>query len=502
MTAPMQTALALFFLLVVLTAAVSLGYLFWEFAHSAPYLWRQRVRRRLAELHARRDQLTAPGGAAGDLAAVADDLFRRHLRSVPVDALTAYPGIGPGTADRVREAGPRSLADLAGFDFRRVSGVGPARATDLRAAVRKLTAEARGRFDAGGCPEGAEYRRRVAAAQAAERDRVAATARELAGVDEAVAATEELDDLARDVTFWNHLFKSYVPGLTDEVMNRPLPAVRVPPPPPTVPVVPRVFVAPPVPTAATVPVAARAATAPAVVPPPPPPPPPQPPTEHLWLAKLRAYCEFGFLVARADGRIAQAEKTEIRRFLGERFGHDGVLVRHIDPLMERTEAARPVESAVLAAVTAVTTRAEQRELFAWAGRVADASGERNQKEKDALARLGAALDLPAASPPPTPVPLPPPPPAAPPAPDPRAVLEIEPGVELSAELVRRRFALLTDKLDPAKAGTLGPEFARLAEEKRAAVRAAAETLIARFGVPLDPPADPRHNPDLDDVFGA
>jgi hypothetical protein len=88
------------------------------------------------------------------------------------------------------------------------------------------------------------------------------------------------------------------------------------------------------------------------------------------------------------------------------------------------------------------------------------------------------------------------------------VLEIEPGVELSAELIRRRFALLTDKLDPAKATALGPEFARLADQKRAAVRAAAEALIAPFGVPLDPPAappppaDPRHNPDLDDVFGA
>jgi hypothetical protein len=84
-------------------------------------------------------------------------------------------------------------------------------------------------------------------------------------------------------------------------------------------------------------------------------------------------------------------------------------------------------------------------------------------------------------------------------------------VPLDADLIRRRFALLTDKLDPAKAAAFGPEFARMAEEKRARVRAAAEALIAPFGEPLEKPGTPgadapgsprdlRHNPDLDDVF--
>ena len=47
----------------------------------------------------------------------------------------------------------------------------------------------------------------------------------------------------------------------------------------------------------------------------------------------------------------------------------------------------------------------------------------------------------------------------------------------------------------------------MADRKRADLRRAAEALIAPFGVPLDPPAAPpqpadlRHNPDLDDVFG-
>ncbi|HYH69337.1 MAG TPA: hypothetical protein VD866_31880, partial [Urbifossiella sp.] len=90
--------------------------------------------------------------------------------------------------------------------------------------------------------------------------------------------------------------------------------------------------------------------------------------------------------------------------------------------------------------------------------------------------------------------------------DHRAVLEIPPGVPLDADLIRRRYANLTDKLDPAKAAAFGPEFARMAEQKRAAVRAAAEALIAPLGEPLEKPVPPaptdiRANALLDDVFG-
>ena len=48
----------------------------------------------------------------------------------------------------------------------------------------------------------------------------------------------------------------------------------------------------------------------------------------------------------------------------------------------------------------------------------------------------------------------------------------------------------------------------MADDKRARLRAAAEDLLRPFAAPLDPPAPPappadiRHNPDLDDVFGA
>ena len=88
-----------------------------------------------------------------------------------------------------------------------------------------------------------------------------------------------------------------------------------------------------------------------------------------------------------------------------------------------------------------------------------------------------------------------------------AILEIDPASKLSVELIRRRYLILTERADPAKAAALGPDFAVMAEAKRADLRKAALALIAPYGEPLDPPpaavksSDIRHNPDLDDVFG-
>jgi len=424
-----------------LIAAVSLGFFYWQ-AHNSPL----RRRRLLFDHH-----------------------FRSHLRSIPVGELDRFPGIGPGTVDRVRAAGGRTLDDLTNFPFERLPGIGRVKGRDLRNAVATLVREARSRFDAGACPEAQEYRRELAALEADDRE----------------------------------------------------PSRRVPPrvaQPPAVPVpVGAQAIARPVrgpnsePTADPIPV-----------------PPSQIREEHPWLPKLRSYVQFGFLIAKADGRIAQAEKRILRQFLGDRFGHDGVLLRQIDPCMEAAEKALFDESAVLADLCRVTTATEQRELFALAERITGASGEQNERERRALDRIAQAFELKpgergasahqceprrdSASPavsgtslegshrgadaPRSPV-----------APDPRTVLEIDAATELSAELIRRRYMLLAEKLDPTRAAALGPEFAAMAERKRADLRRAAESLIAPFGVPLDPPvappapADLRHNPDLDDVFG-
>jgi len=169
---------------------------------------------------------------------------------------------------------------------------------------------------------------------------------------------------------------------------------------------------------------------------------------------------------------------------------------------------------------------EWAEVYAWAEHIADASGERNAKELELLARVRAVLGV---------TPKPETSPVAPasepvkkqtgseagatkkespapsltlPAPtvDPRTSLDIAAETPLSVELIRRRYALLSEKLDPAKAAAMGAEFAAMAADKRAKLKAAAEELLTPFGEPLEKPTAPvspdlRPNQDLDDAFG-
>ncbi len=247
------------------------------------------------------------------------------------------------------------------------------------------------------------------------------------------------------------------------------------------------------------------------------------PTNKLYiepddLPKLRAFAVFGLMIAKADGRISKAERAAVREFLAALFAHDSMLVRHIDPVIESAEKAIPSEEQAVALILRNTKPDERRTVYRAAEKIADACGNRNRQEIETLERVAAALGV---EPAPKTVVRPEPPkpvatsiahqspritPAPPPAPNHRAILEIEPGTELSVELIRRRFTMLFERADPAKAALLGPEFAAMAEKKRADVRSAAEALLAPFGAPLDPPAAPppsdiRHNPDLDDIFG-
>jgi uncharacterized tellurite resistance protein B-like protein len=459
---------------------------------------------------------------------LADDYFRRHLDTISLDQLAEFPGIGPATLDRLRQAGCRQLAHVTTVSVERIPGIGRARAKDLGAAVKNLVGAARSRFDAGACPEAQEYRHQVSQLHADERAQAHMREQKLAALDVALQETRALADMARPVTFWAYVVNQDIPDLTASVLSRPLPEPRVVSP---IPVDPFVRSTPPRPPAITPPTGALAANTafePMVLPRATPANPVvatspsadlfqaalQSPTggaaatpsdEHPWLPKLRVAAGFAFVVAKADGRVAAAERATIRAYLGAKFGHDVGLARHIDPLMERTEAATPDEAAVIIEVCRLMTAAEQAELYALAEQIADASGRRNPREEAMLSRIAAAFNIAVVDSRPQ---LQPPRSQAPaPDNDPRTVLEIPADVDLDVALIRRRYALLIEKLDPSKAASLGPEFQRLANEKRSRLRAAAEALLAPFQVPLDaptaptPPHDLRHNPDLDDVFG-
>jgi uncharacterized tellurite resistance protein B-like protein len=546
----MKTALIVFTVLLVVPPLVGLAVYYWRYRTSPAFRWKQDVLRHARALRAHQARVhNQTSGLDQSLARLADEAFTRLLRTVPLDRLAEFPNIGPATVGKLEDAGYRRLADAVDGHFEYLPGIGPARANDLRTAVRKLVREARSRFDAGACPEAQEYRRRVDQLRQADRERLAARDRELAAIDAALDETLDLVPIAESVTFWEFVLHREIAGLTPEVLERPLPEPRIDPvsPPPVA------HTPPPEPPAVPMPVAVEVRTVPRATPvsspsvpraipvpkapaapipsadifraeldqPARPKPAPAPvdvkqayrdwiadvvPTEPPGLARMRVVVGLGYVVAKADGKVAQAEREAIRAFLEQSFGHDPVLLRHIDPLMERTEKLIPDADDALDAIRAAVPAAERGALYQWAERIADASGERNQRERDILARIAAALEV-SAVPEPVPQDRAPLRVAAKQEDDPRAVLDIAPGVPLDADLIRRRFALLTDKLDPTKAAAFGPEFARMAEEKRARVRAAAEALIAPFNEPLErptapPPTDLRHNPDLDDVFGA
>ncbi len=500
--------------LLVIAAALAVAYALYRATPAAR--WRRKVVAHLHTLRVRHTALAAEIGLAdGEIKRLEDDYFRRHLRTIPTDRLGDYPSIGPATVDKVKAASGPVIADVLDIKFHEISEIGPTRGTALVQALMAVKADARARFDAGGCPEAQEFRRQAAALRAAEAARAGERGRELAAVEQAVGTAFDLFAVALPISFLAFLKRENQSVTLANVIARPFPVVVVPSAPPPTPAPPPVEpVAPAVPPAVAPTLAAKPAapadlfqaaltTAPAA-------PAAPKPVEPDGLARLRAVAGFGLMVAKTDGRVAAAERKAVRAHLDALFGHDPVLARSIDPVLEQTDKAIPTEGDALHAVRGAVPAAEWPALVAFAGRVAAASGEPNAKERDALTRIAAALGV-VAAPPPAPKP-PEPVPPAPKSPEPvpvvdhRAVLEIAPDVPLAPDLIRRRFTNLTDKLDPAKAAAFGPEFARMAEQKRAAVRAAAEALIAPFGEPLEkptppPPTDLRENALLDDVFG-
>lgn len=446
--------------------------------------WSHRVLRRVAELKSRLDQLLhPPAGQRSASERLADELFEKQKRTVSVEALSHYPKIGPKMVESMGSAGIRTLADAekhanAFLIFKKkIDNVGEAREEAIAAATKQCLLDERERFDSGRSDEGQEYARRVAMLSAAEQEQARAKARECAAIEECLARMNELETLANQVTFIRSLTGS-IRGIDSELQNREFPKVEV-------------------------------ATAPIEPPPPASPPPPMArPTNDAMnnaVAHLQACCRFALLAARVDGRVAQAERARIRSYLGDQFGSDPVLLRHLDPQLEAAEANLPNEDDALKSIKALTPKAEWHALYMLAQQIIDSGGERKDKETAFLARLASSFEVETATP------LPPPPPVletakASAAPEPREVLDIPLNTEITADLVRRRYRLLSDQYDPEKAKSLGPEFAAMAEAKRAAVKAAAEALLKPLNEPLTapeappPPSDLRHNPGLDDLF--
>src|SRR5437868_2258694 len=72
---------------------------------------------------------------AADLLSLREQFLNRLLGGIAVEELTRFPGIGPVTASRARDAGLVNLALLTRANLSTIPGVGPSRAKDLREAI-------------------------------------------------------------------------------------------------------------------------------------------------------------------------------------------------------------------------------------------------------------------------------------------------------------------------------------------------------------------------------
>jgi uncharacterized tellurite resistance protein B-like protein len=513
----MTTVLVVSLTLVGLTL-VALGILYLRFRNSPAAVWQRRVRAAVEKeeqrLRAAQRELEVATDAAG-ARTLREEYLTRYLRGIAVEAVAEYPGIGPVTVGRLRGAGLSTVADCARVRLSNISGIGASRQADLTDALRKIRGDAEARFDAGACSEAREYAQELSR-RAAGRERQIAEAQQR--VREAESALEFLADRARvagHVTFLGHLFGHQPAGLSAELMQQTLSQQPQPiEPRPAFPAKVEPALAPEVseqrkrPETLSTPSAA------------PPSPIPAPRAEPTPLDRLRAAAGFGLAVAKADGRIAVAERRQVQAFLKRRYAPTSELSEQIDAILAQTEADPPTLGDALWEVRRALPAESWPDLYQFAESVTDASGERNTREIECLERIAEELGV-------SGVPEPISHPAAPPvetasasATEPlgksdeppselecRAALEIEPGMPLSVDLVRRQYRLLIERYAAAKFANHAPEFVQMAADKRARVERAARHLCAEYNEPLDPPdatpapADLRHNPDLDAVFG-
>lgn len=474
--------------------------------------------------------------------------FYKFLETIQIRALEAYPGIGPATISRLYEAGYTSLAAFNDSPLQ-VSGIGQKRLGEVKKAVHDLIKQARSRFESGACPEAHFLERQLLVLRSSRTLEGARAVARLEAAQSVVQQLEPLADLALQITLGKYVsWKSgrippppiprrALPNLHQAIENADAKAKRwYEEVHPATPVAKLGLPAAPMPDSASrdtdSPANALPIALPLVAPymkvasaadlfhealtsaePAAKARPSTPPSSDA-LERLRLAIELAFAVARADGKVAKKEKAVVEDFLRRQCKTDKALFNRALALAARYESCTLNLTDSIQAVRAGLSADEQQQLFEFIHAVGTATGETNARRAAVLQRIAMEWNIPYSPTAPESIPKveePKPTSAAPivdaPAQsDPLATLEIDPSLALSADFVRRQFNLLIERFAPEKFAATGPEFVKMAEQKRTAVRAAAESLMQRFGEPLEKevpaaPADLRHNPDLDAMFG-
>lgn len=469
---------------------------FYRFTRSPEFRWRQQVAARFIQLVAQRsaaeytfDLLDADVEALSELKIA----FARTSLQVSVEALARYPGIGPMTITRLREANFNTVADVVGVKLASVPNLARPQQSALHQALEKMQREALARVASMNNPEAMRLAAEIEQQTRGQQEQRLAAEKQEALAEAGLVAINMKLRLAEQIRFTNFLMGTRPAGLSDAVMAEPILAVAAP-----------LQVATPISTPSGPPPATT--TAPDMK-------SPAPPTELPSLTRFRVAARFGYAVAKADGRTAAGEKRQIRVFLERRYATAAYLITKLNQLIAEVEKDIPSLEVSLAEVRATIPKENWPELHQFALSIGDASGERNARKRDVNARVAAALEMTSAAPTPTPAPTPTViPVSAPRSTTPptdaecRQRLEIAPEVTLNADLLRRQYRLLSERYDPAKFAAHGADFVQLATRTRTAIEQAALQLLKPYNEPLEPPtppppADLRHNPDLDDFFG-
>jgi tellurite resistance protein len=549
----MITVLASLLFLLFLTALVSWLVLYVQFYHSVEKRWATQVlhllhdaerrvhseNRQLRELRMERDAKTR---------SLREEAFAAHLCDYSVDELDAYPGIGPGTIGKLRAAGFINLAALHRERIH-IHGLGEKRLADIHRAICNLLNKARSTFDAGSCRQAQELANQLKTLSA-DYDRLEVPVRMRArAAEEFIGRLGKAVEYARAVTFWRWC-RSISKGalIPAEIMDTPLPDLKA------------------ALRAAEQPIArSKTAKRPQMQAA----EPEMPGKTHLVLMELTI--QFALGVARADGAVTWTARELILQHVRKRFSYNRALLNRAEAFCAHYDTAPIDWERCLNEINRRFTVAHRTALMEFASQIAVVSGQEASRAASFLLDLAQRLGVPsvtlpqrerpipslvppnsppgpapavkssvaprpaavrvvaAASPvavqpssivpaaPPKPPLLPSPPPARPVTPSPKpaiptrneclSLLEIPPGTPLTADLVRRQWNLLSERLTPEKLASMGPEFVKLAQTKLAALRWAAESLLKAMGEKLEtkPPTPPvqnlRHNPDLDDVFG-
>jgi uncharacterized tellurite resistance protein B-like protein len=484
-------------LIVAFALSTVVGYYYHQYRRSPEKAWRDRVSSLALQAKYQVENDTRRlSGQNKQHAIEIEDLksraFHSFLATIPVDALKSFPRIGDGTVAKLQQAGYSTVASIRNANVV-ISGLGEKRLKDISNAVQGTVTQARERFAKGDCPQAVELSSRLASANSKHLELQSVIQSRIDSARRVIEDTGNSYRVACKVTFLRWFFKKKEPMVPQEMLKQTLPDLST------------VTSEAEAHARQLVSCAASAQSALGV--------PERSSHEISGEALLEISCELAFAVARIDGRIARSERDKILKLMQSRSARSPDVDNRIKLLMAHYETAAIDVDACLRRIRDEFPPAQRQEFLLLANQVAAAAGQMNDREIGFLNRLSHEWDVPWNAPkvlaePPASTSVSATVPMTPIRPsDPRAVLEIEPSVPLTVDLIRRQYNLLSERLALDKVQAMGMEFVTLAENKRAAIRAAGEALIKQFGEPLEPPEQPgepaelRHNPDLDAMLG-